>query len=110
MAHADPSGARKRTTRKTKSTSDIDDDNFLYDFVLPSVHLPPVMDQLQTEDSKQAKSGLSGTPLNTQGALAIGSKPSSDEQSFAEQDISQRITLVQDEREKLALELELLRL
>ena len=105
MAHADPSGAKKRSTRKTKSTRD--EDAFVYDFGLPPVHFPSATDQqLKTEESHKGD-----TPLNTVHALS----PQQQQmlavyQILAEPNhLAQQISLVQAERDKLALELELLR-
>ena len=56
MAHADPAGARKRTTRKTKSTRD--EDAFLYDLSLPTVPLSSALDpKLPPDPVESHKSG-----------------------------------------------------
>ena len=104
MAHADPAGTRKRPTRKTKSTRD--EDAFLYDFSLPTVPLSSALDPKLPPDP--VESHKSGTPLGAAQArtpqqLRTGDLASPDY-------LTQRISLVQAEREKLALELELLRL
>ena len=96
MAQADPTGARKRTTRKTKSTRD--EDAFLYDFGLPSVPLSSASDpQMPPAPVESLKLG---TPLGVAQSLT----PQLPDY------LAQKISLVQAEREKLALELELLRL
>jgi len=105
MAQAASSGTTKRATRKTKSTHNED---FLYNFGLPSVPLASVMDQSPslTGDTKTME-----TPLPGIEALASQQKPLLDDQASTQNDLlAQRIILVQAEREKLALELELLRL
>ena len=106
MAHADPSGAKKRSTRKTKSTRD--EDAFVYDFGLPPVHFPSATDQqLKTEESHKGD-----TPLNTVHALSPQQQQMlAVDHILAEPNhLAQKISLVQAERDKLALELELLRL
>ena len=65
MAHADPAGARRRTTRKTKSTRD--EDAFLYDFSLPTVPLSSALDLKLPPDP--VASHKSGTPLGAAQAL-----------------------------------------
>ena len=65
MAHADPAGARKRTTRKTKSIRD--EDAFLYDLSLPTVPLSLALDPKLPPD--QVESHKSGTPLGAAQAL-----------------------------------------
>ena len=104
MALADPTGARKRTTRKTKSTRD--EDAFLYDFSLPSVTLSSAKDPKLPPDP--AESHKSVTPLGVAQALTPQQPLSRDPAS--PDYLTQKIALVQAEREKLALELELLRL
>ena len=104
MAHADPAGVRKRPTQKTKSTRH--KDAFLYDFSLPTVPLSSALDPKLPPDP--VESHKSGTPLGAAQArtpqqLCTGDLASPDY-------LTQRISLVQAEREKLALELELLRL
>ena len=104
MAHADPAGARKRTTRKTKSTRD--EDAFLYDLSLPTVPLSSALDPKLPPDP--VESHKSGTPLGAAQALTPQQLRTGDPAS--PDYLTQRISLVQAEREKLALELELLRL
>ena len=104
MAQADTTGARKRTTRKTKSTRD--EDAFLYDFSLPSVPLPSAFEpRLPPAPPANQKSG---TPSGVAQALTPQQPLSRDPASLDY--LTQKISLVQAEREKLALELELLRL
>ena len=104
MAQADPTGVRKRTTRKTKSTRD--EDTFLYDFGLPSVPLSSASDPQMPP--ALVESLKSGTPLGVAQSLTpqllLSRDPASPDY------LAQKISLVQAEREKLALELELLRL
>ena len=104
MAHADPAGARKRTTRKTKSTRD--EDAFLYDLSLPTVPLSSALDPKLPPDP--VESHKSGTPSGAAQALTPQQLRTGDPAS--PDYLTQRISLVQAEREKLALELELLRL
>ena len=104
MAHADPAGARKRPTRKTKLTRD--EDAFLYDFSLPTVPLSSALDPKLPPDP--VESHKSGTPLGAAQALTPQQLRTGDPAS--PDYLTQRISLVQAEREKLALELELLRL
>ena len=104
MAHADPASARKRTTRKTKSTRD--EDAFLYDLSLPTVPLSSVLDPKLPPDP--VESHKSGTPSGAAQALTPQQLPTRDPTS--PDYLTQRISLVQAKREKLALELELLRL
>ena len=104
MAHADPASARKRTTRKTKSTRD--EDAFLYDLSLPTVPLSSALDPKLPPDP--VESHKSGTPSGAAQALTPQQLRTGD--SASPDYLTQRISLVQAEREKLALELELLRL
>ena len=104
MAQADPTGARKRTTRKTKSTRD--EDTFVYDFSLPSVTLSLAKDPKLPPDP--VESHKSGTPLGVAQAPTPQQPLSRDPASPGY--LTQKISLVQAEREKLALKLELLRL
>jgi len=102
MAQAASSGATKRATRKTKSTGNED---FLYDFGLPPAPFPSAMDRSLslTGDTEKVE-----TPLIGIEALASQHKPLVDDQAPTQNDqLEQRIILVQAEREKLALELEL---
>ena len=102
MAHADPAGARKRTTRKTKLTRDED---AFHDLSLPTVHLSSALDPKLPPDP--VESHKSGTPSGAAQALTPQQLRTGDPAS--PDYLTQRISLVQAEREKLALELELLR-
>ena len=102
MAHADPAGARKRTTRKTKLTRDED---AFHDLSLPTVPLSSALDPKLPPDP--VESHKSGTPLGAAQALTPQQLRTGDPAS--PDYLTQRISLVQAEREKLALELELLR-
>ena len=105
MAHAASSGATKRATRKTKSTCNED---FLYDLSLPPAPFASAMEQSPslTGDTEKAE-----TPLTGIKAFASQQKLLLDDQAPTQNDqLAQRIILVRAEREKLDLELELLRL
>ena len=105
MAQADPSGAKKRGTRKSKSTRNED---FFSDFGLPSAQFFSATDLSPTlkGDTKKMDAPLTGIE-----ALDSRQQPLPDDQTPTQNDqLAQRIILVQAEREKLALELELLRL
>ena len=102
MAHADPAGARKRTTRKTKLTRDED---AFHDLSLPTVPLSSALDPKLPPDP--VESHKSGTPSGAAQALTPQQLRTGDPAS--PDYLTQRISLVQAEREKLALELELLR-
>ena len=103
MAHADPAGARKRTTRKTKLTRDED---AFHHLSLPTVPLSSALDPKLPPDP--VESHKSGTPSGAAQALTPQQLRTGDPAS--PDYLTQRISLVQAEREKLALELELLRL
>ena len=105
MAQAASSGTTKHASRKTKSTRNED---FLYNFGLPPAPLASATDRspLMTGDTKTMETPSSGLE-----ALASQQKQFLDNQAPTQNDqLAQRIILVQAEREKLALELELLRL
>ena len=99
MAQTASSGATKRATRN---------EDFLYDFGIPPAPFASATDRSPslTGDNEKAE-----TPLIGIEALASLQKPLLDDQAPTQNDqLAQRIILVQAEREKLALELELLRL
>ena len=104
MAQADSTGARKRSTWKTKSTKD--EEAFLYDFSLPSVPLSSALDPKVPRDTLE--SHKSGALLGVAQTLTPQHPFSSD--SASPDYLTQKISLVQAECKKLALELELLRL
>ena len=105
MAQAASSSATKHATHKTKSTRNED---FLYDLGLPPAPFASAMEQSPspTGDTEKAE-----TPLTGIKAFPSQQKPLLDDQAPTQNDqLAQRIILVQAGREKLALELELLRL
>ena len=102
MAQADSTGARKCSTRKTKSTKD--EEAFLYDFSLPSVPLSSALDPKVPPDTLECHK--SGAPLGVAQTLTPQHPFSGD--SASPDYLTQNISLVQAERQKLALELELL--
>ena len=105
MAQAASSGATKCATCKTKSTRNED---FLYNLGLLPAPFASAMEQSPslTGDTEKAE-----TPLTGIKAFASQQKPLLDDQAPTQNDqLTQRIILVQAEREKLALDLELLHL